>query len=146
MCSEECPCWAGENDKYKEVWAEYFNESETFYEEHGRTWNESKDGKQPLVWVEDYNVAINTFEQCYNKVMKDKADGKWSEVKEYIKQKSFAFMKETENNLECASICKPGLFYISVSVTQGRPEKDCVTALIDHLHNRSFEVGIIAMT
>lgn len=54
-------------------------------------------------------------------------------------------MKMIENNMECSSMCSPGLFSISTRITQGRPEKDCVTALIDHLQNESFKVGIIAI-
>jgi hypothetical protein len=36
-----------------------------------------------------------------------------------------------ETKYNCASLCKTPLFYMSLSVEEGRPETDCTTAILN---------------
>jgi len=46
-------------------------------------------------------------------------------------------VESTESRLQCAGACKVALFYATIDISQGKPEKDCVNALFDDLQNGS---------
>lgn len=50
-----------------------------------------------------------------------------------------------EKEYTCGGICKPSLFYVDLPVTNGPPEKDCITAITSPENwDNNYGVGAVA--
>jgi hypothetical protein len=47
--------------------------------------------------------------------------------------------------MKCAGVCKPALFYVTLPVSEGKPEADCVNATFDTLQSSSKGAGAIGV-
>lgn len=69
--------------------------------------------------------TFETWEECYNKVLKaksqgdEKGDPKWAQLEKFIRDGGLDFVRELETSLNCASACKVPLFYATRSIADG---------------------------
>lgn len=147
VCSEICPC----DTKNKELWSKI---DEKTYNEHKRT-NKAEltpadvsAGRVKMVWADPATVTVyNSWKACYEGVLKKEMDKdtKYSKVKDFIEKGGLDFLESSEQRLMCAGACKKALFFATLDVSEGRPERDCVNALFDDLQGGSRPAGIIGV-
>ena len=54
-------------------------------------------------------------------------------IKDFLSKGGLDFFEEQEKLFECAGVCETGLFYATIDISEGKPEVDCINALIDDL-------------
>lgn len=62
-----------------------------------------------------------------------------------MKNGGLDFLEESEKKMKCAGVCKPALFYVTLPVSEGRPEIDCVNGMFDTLQSGSKGAGAIGV-
>jgi hypothetical protein len=111
--------------------------------------DDKKKGYAALFWSADATKSYGSWRECYDKVLKAQTatttDPKLQKVKDFIDKGGLDFFAATEARLTCAGVCEPALFYATLDISLGRPEKDCVNALFDELQGGSKPGGIIAL-
>jgi len=59
-------------------------------------------------------------------------------ISEFFEQGGKEFLEQFETTLNCASVCKTPLFYVSRSVKDGPPVQDCFEPLIEKFDQPVF--------
>ena len=92
--------------------------------------------------------GYKSFKECYKKELKDKVSKKDrndfdQKVSDFFEKQGYAFLEGVENTFNCASVCSVPLFYITKDISEGRPQMECVQAVIEGVQG---PLGIAAMT
>ena len=78
-----------------------------------------------------------TFKACYEKKLKDQMKGyssdKWNNLRAFADNGGFNFLSKMEESYNCASLCSVPLFYMTKGLENGRPTRDCLTAVAEDL-------------
>lgn len=81
--------------------------------------------------------SFSTFAKCYLDVKKAKMvtkPGKTPKtVSDFFTKGGYDFMKEIEEEYNCASICKVPLFYITKDISEGKPEIECIRGIYNSI-------------
>jgi hypothetical protein len=129
MCSRTCYCEkAAYDEKYNTYTAAEFAEG-------GRQKTSMKTlAKGYKNWMECYDKVIskaNKTSSCTE--TKDIEQGcevpQNEEYKQFIKNGGVQFLADFEKKFKCAGFCKTPLFYMTRNITEGKPERDCLTAM-----------------
>lgn len=104
-------------------------------------------------WIECYNKTIEKAQgpsNCPIGADQDDydngcaVDAESSEFKEFVKNGGVKFIESFEKQFKCAGLCKKPLFYLSKPISDGKPERDCVTAFQEE-YGSNTPVGAIAL-
>lgn len=98
-----------------------------------------------MTFQEAKEGTFNTFIECYNNTIEKNPDAKFAKVKDFMTTQGFTFIKSTEERLRCASVCRPGLFYLSIDVSEGKPDADCLNKMIEELPNMQKGAGLVSL-
>ena len=133
MCSPDCKCYSGEGQKVQKMWSDYGDQKLLPYKRNAGTKNTFNDAGEilfPLKWTNDPSDAYNTFKECYEKVLKpkEKYSGNFDEsVDSFFDGGGYEFFSELEQTYQnCASGCKPTLFYLTLDINKGMPTQECI--------------------
>lgn len=139
VCSQECPCPAGENDQIKKLWRSL---PQSVLRDNGRKKDEgTAGGEHPLVFKNDGDT-YSTFVECYQAKLRDSGN---NDIQQFFDQGGEAFLKSLEEEYECASICKVPLFYLATDVSMGRPTQECGGAMIEAVKGGIGTLGVVCV-
>jgi len=83
-----------------------------------------------LKWSNNNEESFNSWFACYSARIENNNDERWNNLKNFVKSEGFKFLEATEKKYKCASICRPGLFYLTQDIAMGPPEKDCLREML----------------
>ena len=63
------------------------------------------------------------------------------EIKDFFESGSYDFFLQLEEDFECASVCQPALFYLSLDISEGAPKADCIGIVQDDWMALAADVG-----
>lgn len=148
MCSAACPCDETFKDKWTSVDAETLARG-------GRTL-ESFEWKKGAVT----DGVFTTFKECYDAKsaagdMSKEGEGETAKSEE-VKKAAEKWMKEKGSKAlealedlykedKCASMCSTPLFFWSVSIEQGPPKTDCLSAAVSAMSDGTGPAGAVAL-
>lgn len=146
VCSEACPCPAGEDGVFQKKWEAY---GEDVFNKYGRT-IKNTDKMTKMKWESDSNKkTYDSWRKCYDGVLKAKMatdkSQKMQELGDFVNKGGLDFLADSEAKLECAGLCTPGLFYATLSIEKGRPTQDCLNAGFDSLQGEAKPAGLISI-
>ena len=58
---------------------------------------------------------------------------KWDYLKAFAENGGFNFLSKMEESYNCASLCSVPLFYMTKTLENGRPTRDCLSAVMEDL-------------
>ena len=122
FCTTQCPCYSGSYNSSQ--WAE------DTLKKYNRTKlaNYTLNGVSyvSLVTSTNSSASYKNFRDCYNNVLAKQDSSTYS-----ISSFTDDFIKNIEDIFDCNGICKTGLFYYSLDLNQGPPNKICLNQLKD---------------
>ena len=139
VCSQTCPCPEGDGQEYKTLWESYgngfftaFNRQKNFNtmsksEQDSFKNNGDRADVTPMVFVGSDKTSYSSWEECYDGVLKpeiekNKNSQQWRQITDFLSSGGLDFLKEVEKNLNCASVCKVPMTYVTLHIKEGRPE------------------------
>lgn len=146
VCSQQCPCYEGPNKENLDLWTK-IGESEFNVWNRTKVTNSNNKAFTPIVFTPKKEASYGSWLECYNKLLKPtvNTDSKLKAVKDFIDKGGLEFMQDAEEKLRCAGFCDRALFYVTLDISYGRPEKDCLTSSIESLQGSTKGAGVIAI-
>jgi len=83
-----------------------------------------------LKWTDDPATGVRNWKECFDKNVEKSTDGKWDGLKSFVKSEGFSFLESAEKTFKCASVCTPGFFFLTQDLSEGQPERDCLSAFV----------------
>jgi len=141
LCTDACPCWSGkigEAEGDGAIKAAWDKVEPARYQKAGIE-------KKNMKWSDDPEQSSNNWLQCFNKNIEKSNDGKWNNLKAFVKGEGFNFIKSAESTFECAGVCRPGFYYLTKDLSEGIPEKDCLSAFVDDFPTKFRTPALVAL-
>ena len=63
----------------------------------------------------------------------------------FIESEGFKFINKAEEKHDCASACKAGQWYLTRDVSDGKPESDCLTEVIEDIQGEFKVPGYVCV-
>ena len=86
--------------------------------------------KNDLKFLDSAENSFTNWYACYKTRLSTNNDPKFNDLKTFIKSEGFKFLEATEKQFQCASACRPGLFYMTQDLSLGPPQKDCLNEML----------------
>mmetsp|Transcript_1748 Transcript_1748/g.2447 ORF Transcript_1748/g.2447 Transcript_1748/m.2447 type:complete len:169 (+) Transcript_1748:503-1009(+) len=146
MCSRECPCPDVFN---KNVWLEMPEHELNFV---GRTSYAQSSLYIPFDFSGEAAVIYRKFRDCYKDILAGRTSRVQPELAEFRNRfeeqnldLAIDFANYFEEQYNCSGICKSALFYYSLSVTEGKPDKVCLMYLKEEVQSNLAYMGVAAI-
>lgn len=163
MCSDVCPCANGAGNSNKELWgaidAKVLREYARAANRGQMTSKENQDYQAqsveapivPFTWKQ--NDAYTSWGDCYNKALKAKNEqtdaskktASQKQVDAFFQRGGFNFLKQIENDFDCAGVCAVPLFYVTKDLSTGPPKQECIEAMFDTITSGMSLLGVVAL-
>ena len=146
MCSRECPCPDIFN---KNTWLEM---PEFELNKVGRTAFSQSVLYEPFDFSGQGAVIYRKFNDCYKDILTGETSRVQPELAEFRNRfeennldLAIDFANYFEEQYLCSGICRSALFYYSLSITEGKPEKVCLMFLKEEVQNNLAYMGVAAI-
>lgn len=105
----------------------------------------------PFTWKQ--NDAYTSWGDCYNKALKAKNEQtdaskkttSQKQVDSFFQRGGFNFLKQIENDYDCAGVCDVPLFYVTKDISAGPPKQECIEAMFDSITSGMSLLGVITL-
>lgn len=149
MCTEECPCFSGKDGEatpVSDLWKGY---SDADFSNAGAD-------KADLFFSDIKDGTVDTWLECFERTKKE-ADSETDDdskktkqdnvakITAFMKSEGFDFMKSAEDKFSCGGVCKPPMFFLTKSITEGKPEMDCLSAVLEDIPGKLRLPGLISV-
>jgi hypothetical protein len=91
------------------------------------------------------STALYTKASSSNSTLKAQIDGYKAIAASSTYQKATKFLTYFEAKFKCSGLCKPGFFYLTRPISDGRPTTTCMTYLKNAIGDNLTYLGIVSL-
>jgi hypothetical protein len=144
MCDANCVC----EDAAFQIGITPLGSDQALLESYGTVGRETTDSgsdtaPSSYILLQSAADGMKSYDECFSQVIKPAADTANPQWSQFVEDGGYDFMRQMEQDWDCASICYEPLFYLSKGIDQSPVRMDCVTAFVDY-YAGNVGVGVVA--